>query len=63
MRNVTLELTEEEAGFVINAIAQMNPLIKKIAEQVQAQAQQLQNGELKHGDIDPQRRPAGGAKA
>lgn len=54
---VTLTLTEEEAGFIINAIAQMNPLIKKIADQVGAQ-KQLTNGEL-HGDIDAQRRPAG----
>ena len=57
-----IEVSVEEAQFIINCIAQQHPLIKKIAEQMTTQQAQLANGEL-HGDIDPQRGAAGGAEA
>lgn len=61
--NVSLEMTVEEAQAVISAVAMQNPLVKKLADQVTAQQQQLTNGELKDGDIIAQRGAAGRAKA
>lgn len=46
---MNIEVTVEEAQLIINALAMQHPLIKRIADQVTAQQQQLQqaNGQDK----------------
>ncbi len=39
---MNIEVTPEEAGMIVNALAMQHPLIKKIADQVAAQQPQPQ---------------------